>query len=87
MSKKLIDEALVRFTDWSVYISHDKEWEHLLLHKKQKFDNIPLKIYIPLYAWDYNLVYKEMWQKSPEVFERSPYIRLCDRIGRMLVKQ
>ena len=28
-----------------------------------------------------------VYRKHPDVFERSPYIRLCDRIGQMLARQ
>lgn len=84
---KLIDEARVYFTDWSVYIGHQSEIKHFALCRNQRFDSVPRCAAIPLYRWSSQFEIKELYEKYPKQMDRCAYFRFCDRIGKILAKQ
>lgn len=80
---KLIDEAKIKLTFWSASITHDNYDIYWKLILNQRLCEVPRFIDLGLDSGKH----KYFHSKYPQAFERSPFIRLCDRIGKMLAKQ
>lgn len=82
---KLIDEAKIFVGKQDIWLDfHPDRTKYWQIHLTQKFKFIPRYLFTNNPT---NLKHRDFYYKYPDQFERLPFIRLCDRIGKMLAKQ